>query len=758
MHDLVALFGCEEAGISFGWQQRDRGRVERRHSSCGNHYVGAGEVCSAGRRRRPEEQVRSPVIAHDDLGPLRDARDLPPRQTLEDAVPLVDEAIARHMSLVRADRAAGFRGYMLKAEVTEPRRIFRWCKRATYKTVYSVKRPDGSVTANAAEIDALLRGAWTPIFQRYSAEKPEPVWQHFKERYRRYIPSHPLRLAPLTADDLRRALNRMCARSAGGMEGWRPAELKRLPPPLLELVATMLNCFEETGEWPDALLEAFITLIPKDGAGGGPLDLRPITVTSALYRLWAAARVRQVLEWQELWMPRGARGFRLGCGTDDVYYTLALRIERALLRDEPLVGLGLDLAKAFDSLPQTIMLSLCAALGMSERILRPLRTMYRRLHRRFRFAGNVAGRRFLSTVGILQGCPLSVTLLTAIMSVWAKALERETRLCPAGQVLRSTPAAPNAACTKCNSDIAVEQPVFRCPSAAACPSCKTTPLVLCLTCAAAHGCQVESYADDGDVTATGPTDAAAEAKIQKASDLTAEFTGLTGTTVAIKKSSAWTTRPRRDFRITYRPPGAAAPLPLSVPAAGRHVGAHLLYQGVRVKVPPFVQKKLRAALDFCARAASLPQRANPKAVAGIIAAGAMSAVVYGAEVTALPSTPLFNLRNAIAECLIPSYQSRRCVELLLTIFAKGHLLDPLQAIPYRTFTQFRRQLSRSPELRPLIHDIWQARQGPRGVTVDPTLHASHVVVVARAAALTSAVLPAAQRLAGEVAPLGGFHG
>eukprot|EP00666_Eupelagonemidae_sp_cell4sb_P013932 gene13932-biopygen2366 len=138
----------------------------------------------------------------------------------------------------------------------------------------------------------------------------------------------------------------------------------------------MLNAFEETGEWPDALLEASITLIPKDGAAGGPLDLRPITVTSALYRLWAAARVRRVLEWQELWLPRGARGFRLSCGTDDVYYTLALRIERTLLLDEPLVGLGLDLAKAFDSLPQEIMLQLCAALGMSDRILRPLRTMY----------------------------------------------------------------------------------------------------------------------------------------------------------------------------------------------------------------------------------------------------------------------------------------------------------------------------------------------------------------------------------------------
>eukprot|EP00662_Eupelagonemidae_sp_cell21_P057647 gene57647-biopygen47542 len=364
------------------------------------------------------------------------------------------------------------------------------------------------------------------------------------------------------------------------------------------------------------------------------------------------------------------------------------------------------------------MLTLCAELGMSERILRPLRTMYRRLRRRFRYAGNVAGRRFHSTVGILQGCPLSVTLLTAIMAVWAKVIEAETRLCPAGRTLRSSPAAPDISCTKCKTDIAAGQPAFQCPNAAECPSCQATPLVLCLTCAIAHGAQVESYADDGDVTATGPSDGAAEAKIQKASALTAEFTGLTGTTVAIKKSSAWTTRPRASFRITYQPPGAAAPTPLVTPDAGRHVGAHLLYHGKPVKVPPFIKKKLGNALDFCARAAALPQRADPTTIANILAAAPMSAVLYGCEVTALPSVPIHNIRRAIGECLIPSFQRRRCIEVLLTVFVKGHLLDPLQAVPYRIFTQLRRQMSRSPELQPIIQDIWKARRDRPDSTVD----------------------------------------
>eukprot|EP00664_Eupelagonemidae_sp_cell27_P010187 gene10187-3058_t len=414
--------------------------------------------------RRVADQVASPVIAHDELGPLRGARDLPQRQVLQDAVPLVDAAIESHLRLVQADRSAGFSRYMLKAEATAPGRISRWCKRTAYQTVHTITRPDGSATANAQEIDALLRSAWLPIFQRYGAAKCEPAWSPFKDRYR--------------------------------------------------------------------------------------------------------------------------------------------------------------------NLPQAIMLELCAELGMSDRILRPLRTMYKKLRRRFRFAGNIAGQHFASTVGILQGCPLSVTLLTVIMAVWAKAIEAETRDCSAGDVLATAPA---------------------------------------------------------------KTDTASEVIIQKASNLIAEFTALTGTTVAVHKSSAWTARPRADFSITYQPPGAAAPTALATPAAGRHVGAHLLYHGKRTKTQSFVCKKLSNAMSFCKRAA-VPR---PAAIARLLAAAPMSAVLYGSEVTALPKEAVSRLRGTIADRLIPSFQRRRCLEVLLT---------------------FRRQLSRRPELRPVVADIWRARQhGARAV-------------------------------------------
>eukprot|EP00973_Karenia_brevis_P056295 7830142-Karenia_brevis.AAC.1 len=51
--------------------------------------------------------------------------------------------------------------------------------------------------------------------------------------------------------------------------------------------------------------------------------------------------------------------------------------------------------------------------------------MYANLRQRFKISGCV-GRAYTSTNGILQGCPLSIILLNALISVWCYALKEET--------------------------------------------------------------------------------------------------------------------------------------------------------------------------------------------------------------------------------------------------------------------------------------------------------------------------------------------
>ena len=60
--------------------------------------------------------------------------------------------------------------------------------------------------------------------------------------------------------------------------------------------------------------------------------------------------------------------------------------------------------------------------GFASYLERACRGMYSQITRRFRIGGFI-GQVFKDTNGILQGCPLSVTLLNALMAVLSCALE-----------------------------------------------------------------------------------------------------------------------------------------------------------------------------------------------------------------------------------------------------------------------------------------------------------------------------------------------
>ena len=107
-----------------------------------------------------------------------------------------------------------------------------------------------------------------------------------------------MRVGLLDGKRLREVLARMRSSQAPGMEGWRVQELKALPRHLLDRLAAFFNLVEDTGVWPKPLQRALVSLIPK-GEGANPIDMRPISVMSAVYRLWACARLVDVKLWQE---------------------------------------------------------------------------------------------------------------------------------------------------------------------------------------------------------------------------------------------------------------------------------------------------------------------------------------------------------------------------------------------------------------------------------------------------------------------------
>ncbi|KAJ9439853.1 hypothetical protein DIPPA_34238 [Diplonema papillatum] len=264
------------------------------------------------------------------------------------------------------------------------------------------------------------------------------------------------------------------------------AELRELPLPLLNALADVMNLVEVTGVWPASMTTALVSMVPKDESQN-PLHTRPITVTSAVYRLWACRRLADIVLWQEKWIEEGQKGFRPGHRIEDVLMEIGLEMEDALLDGEPLYGVALDFRKCFDMVPREIVLRLAGDLGLHNRVLKPLRAIYRLLARRFKLPLGV-GREFSVTNGILQGCPVSVILINALLSVVMKAVKKE-----------------------------------------------------------AEGVSPKSYADDATLLSR-----LSEAALQKGVDVVDEFCTLTGMELNLQKTVAFSTRRRHQSTLRLR--------------------------------------------------------------------------------------------------------------------------------------------------------------------------------------------------------------
>ena len=138
--------------------------------------------------------------------------------------------------------------------------------------------------------------------------------------------------------------------------------------------------------------------------GCDPLSLRPITVTSVIFRIWAAAKMRQSIEWQESWIRKGQHGARAKHSTVNDLIQLSLVFEEAILDGKLMNGVAMDLAKAFDNVPVDIVFKVCEEMGMDKGLWSALRCMYRQIRRRFKI-GSFVGQDFKDNQRHLAGMP-----------------------------------------------------------------------------------------------------------------------------------------------------------------------------------------------------------------------------------------------------------------------------------------------------------------------------------------------------------------
>ena len=134
------------------------------------------------------------------------------------------------------------------------------------------------------------------------------------------------------------------------------------------MLATFFNALEDHPDpsWPLALNWGSIPLLPKEGPPG-PLNLRPLTILSVIYRIWAGIRASQLRDWQETWIHKSLHGGRAGHETLDGVFETNLDIAQAQLDAKELFLLLLDYKKFFDFILQEHIWALAALWGMPKK-------------------------------------------------------------------------------------------------------------------------------------------------------------------------------------------------------------------------------------------------------------------------------------------------------------------------------------------------------------------------------------------------------
>jgi len=178
-------------------------------------------------------------------------------------------------------------------------------------------------------------------------------------------------LEPLTVDDLISAAATFPVNTGLGVDNFSPRAVTRLPRPLLQDLADILNKGERLGAWDEALELVIIVLLPKGDGSHRPIGLFP-----GIIRIWMRARSIKAREWED--ETAGPEYF--GCkgrGAQRAAWMAAFEAELAAAKGLDHAAALIDLVKAFEMIPHRYLVQAARQHGFSLKVLRLSLAAYR---------------------------------------------------------------------------------------------------------------------------------------------------------------------------------------------------------------------------------------------------------------------------------------------------------------------------------------------------------------------------------------------
>ena len=281
---------------------------------------------------------------------------------------------------------------------------------------------------------------WSAYWQREDESFGAMPWRQLLQS----VP--PVQVRPAEAigfSEWRAALGKAKTSSMRGACGWSVSELKKLPEsvvlPLLRLFARV----EAGAGWPKQLQQWLLILLRKEEGIPEWSSVRPISVASVVYRVWARIRTRQLLAQCQL-SSLPTVGPRLS--TRSLWGYVADFVAEEMHAGKSPSGLVLDIVKAFNVLCRPMVGDVMKHCGIDAALVE---TWLRALDGMERFV-LVAGTVYradpvlrASFTGVPEGDPLSVVAMYCMCRFFALWIQAKVDVMPLTyadnwQVLAST--------------------------------------------------------------------------------------------------------------------------------------------------------------------------------------------------------------------------------------------------------------------------------------------------------------------------------
>ena len=213
--------------------------------------------------------------------------------------------------------------------------------------------------------------------------------------------------ATIQVQEVRDAIKQFNPQRARGPDLFSNEDLKRLPLELISQFCQVFNLCQTQTEWPQSLLDATVALLPKEEHISGLEDTRPVTVLSAVYRIWSRIITRKFLKNAHDHLPSSIHGNRERSSSVWHASYIQIALEHALHFNLECNVASVDLKKAFNLISRKILCTTGTHSGTPTEVVSLHRAFLDSLVRSFRVGRQITPG-MKSSRGVPEGGGFSV--------------------------------------------------------------------------------------------------------------------------------------------------------------------------------------------------------------------------------------------------------------------------------------------------------------------------------------------------------------